>query len=175
MMSLLRRPTVQIVLAVAIYGLLAWRLGPFAAVILSPGLAAAVARPLINLTASLHGEARAHVWKSAQGRHYAYKGITIQVLEDDDHQCWIPLSAITRVMPQTPAEATLAIAYPGRVQKVGVAGVPCLRDDAAIEHLGKHNDPNAIKFRNWIERDVATPARLRRKHRGIRDPVPDDD
>ncbi len=175
MMSLLQRPTVQIVLAVAVYGLLAWRLGAFAAVILSPGLAAAVARPLINLTASLHGDARAHVWKSAQGQHYVFKGMTIQVLEDDDHQCWIPLSAIGKVMSKTPPEATLAIAYPGRLQRVGKTGVPCLRDDAAIEHPGKHNDPNAIKFRNWIEKDVATPARLRRKHRGIRDPVPEDD
>lgn len=175
MMSLLRRPTVQIVLCVAVYGLLAWKFGPFAAVILAPGLAAAVARPIINLTGSLHGDARELVWKPALGQHYAYKGITIHVLEDDDYQCWIPLADLRKVMPRTPVEATLAIAYPGRVQRVGDAKQVCLRDDAVIEHLGKQTDPAAIKFRNWVEKDVASPARRRRQHRGIREPVTEED
>ena len=42
-----------------------------------------------------------------------------------------------------------------------------MRDDALIAHLGKENKPEALRFRTWIERNIALPGRRVRKNFGI--------
>jgi len=52
----LKFPSVQIALCLVVFGVIAWRGGPFVAVIASPLLAAAIAYPVYNLVANIrHG------------------------------------------------------------------------------------------------------------------------
>lgn len=161
-------PSVQITLCLLVYGLVVWRMGPFAAVILSPLLAAAVARPVLNLIANFRHGVRAHVWVPAHGQHYVFKGITIHVQEDDDYCRWVNLADVRKVVGMTATDRVLAAAYPGRVQATGRPPRTWLRDDALVEHLAKENDPTALRLRTWVERTIMLPGRRVQQNRGVR-------
>jgi hypothetical protein len=165
---LLSYPSVQIALCVAVFALIGYKLGPSVAVWTSPLLAAAIARPVMNLVANFRHNLRAHVLLPVHGRHYVFKGITIHVLEDDDRCRWIPLADVRKVAGMTANEGALAVAYPARFARMGEPARPHLRDDALVEHLAKENNPVALRFRTWIDRDVAFPGRRIRKSLGIR-------
>ena len=165
-------PSVQIVLCLLVYALIGFRMGPFALVLTSPLLAAALAYPLLTLMANLRHKAREHTWFPVHGKHFVYKGTTIEVLEDDDHCRWISLADIRKVVGLTASERALTVVYPGRFQLFS-RGRPYLRDDALVEHLGKENAQSALRFRTWVEHDIAFPGRRIRASRGIRVEPPD--
>lgn len=164
----LRLPSIQIALCLAVYALVGWKLGPFALVLASPLLAAAIARPLLTLLANFRHGVREQVWRPVLGQHYAFKGTTIRVLEDHDHCRWVCLADVRKVVGTTASERALAVTYADRVQQMGRPGQAYLRDDALIEHLSKENNPVALRFRTWAERDIAQPAKRIRKGLGIR-------
>ncbi|MEO5672421.1 MAG: hypothetical protein ABIR26_17170 [Ramlibacter sp.] len=161
-------PFVQIALCVAVYAFVGWRMGPFALVIGSPLLAAAIAFPLLTLIANFRHDVRARAWLPVHGQHYVFKGITIHVLEDDDCCRWISLADMQKVAGVTAKESVLATVYPERCKRLGKSDQPHLRDDAVIEHLGKVNNAVALRFRTWVEREIAYSARRIRKSKGIR-------
>jgi hypothetical protein len=165
---LLSYPSVQIALCAAVFALIGYRLGASAAVLTSPLLAAAIARPVMNLIANFRHNVRAHVLLPVHGQHYAFKGITIHVIEDDDRCRWIPLADVRKVAGMTANDGALAVTYPERFARMGSPPQPHLRDDALVEHLGKENNPVALRFRTWVERDVIFPGRRIRKGLGIR-------
>ena len=166
-------PSVQIALCLAIYALLAYEFGKFAAVWTSPLLGAAIARPLMALASSIRRKAREHIWLPVHGQHYVFRGTTIHVLEDDDHCRWIRLADVRKVVGSTASERALAAVYPGRLKIMGTPAQAHLRDDALIAHLGKENQPTALRFRTWLERNVALPGRRIRRDFGIRVDMPD--
>ena len=166
---ILSYPLVQIALCVAVYAFVGWRMGPFALVIGSPLLAAAIAFPLLTLIADIRHDARARAWLPVHGHHYVFKGITIHVLEDDDCCRWISLADMRKVAGVTATESVLSTVYPERCKRLGKSGEPHLRDDAVIEHLGKDaGNAVALRFRTWVEREIAYSARTIRKRKGIR-------
>jgi hypothetical protein len=165
-------PLVQIALALGIYALIVWRLGRGAAVLTSPLLAYAVARPVWGLLAHIRHFMRASVWLPVHGRHYVFKGTTLRVVEDDDHGRWVCLADVRKVVGITATEGALAVTYPGRIQPMGEPAQAYLRDDALIEHLGKETHPAALRLRNWVERTIAFPGRRVRKNFGIHDQAP---
>ncbi len=169
-------PSVQIALCLAVYALLAWQLGKFAALWTSPLLGAAIARPLTALASNIRRRAREHIWLPVHGQHYVFRGTTIHVLEDDDHCRWISLADVQKVVGATASERALATVYPGRLKTMGTPAQAHLRDDALIAHLGKENQPTALRFRTWLERNIALPARRIRRNFGIvvDAPEPDD-
>jgi hypothetical protein len=134
----------------------------------APLLAAAIALPVMNLLANLRQRAREQTWLPVHGQHYVYKGVTIRVLEDDEHRRWVSLADVRKAVGVTASERTLAVAFPGRCEQFGASGL-CLRDDALVEHLGRENDPGALRFRTWAERNIALPGRKVRGNLGIRD------
>ena len=161
-------PFVQIAICVTLYLLAGWRWGPFVMVWTSPLLAAAVCVPIMNLVANLRHRMRETTWLPVHGQHYVYKGVTIQVLEDEEHRRWVRLADARKVVGVTAGERALALAYPGRCEHFGKSGF-CLRDDALVEHLAKENDPDALRLRTWVERNIALPGRKVRSNLGIRD------
>jgi hypothetical protein len=167
MKRLLAMPFVQIALCFAVYGLLVWRMGPAVAVWSSPLLAAAIARPVLSLIADVHHGVRSHIWLPVHGQHYVFKGVTIRVEEDEDHARWICLADARKVVATIASERALAITFTTRLKGMGQPAQPHLRDDALIEHLGKESNPVALRFRTWIERDIAFPGRRIRKNYGI--------
>ena len=40
---------------------------------------------------------------------------------------------------------------------MGSPARPHMRDDALVTHLGTKNQPEALRFRTWVERSVAAP------------------
>lgn len=99
------------------------------------------------------------VWLPVHGTHYVFKGTTIQVLEDGENWRWLPLVDVERVLGRKLNARLLAITYPGRLEMGGKPDRMHMRDDALIEHLSKLSDPMALRFRTWVERSIALPAR----------------
>lgn len=163
----LKSPLFQIALWLGAYALVGLYFGKFAWVVTSPLLALGIRRPLIALASSLRYQARAHVWLPLHGRHYVYRDFRIHVVEDDEHCRWVSLADVQKVVGVTATVRALANAYPGRVKGLGAPAQTHLRDDALIAHLGKENKPEALRFRTWVERNIALPGRRVRKNFGI--------
>ena len=157
-------PSVQIALCTVCFGLVAfWLTGSVLGRVLflfvALGYAAAISRPVINLLANFRHTVRAVVWLPLHGTHYVFKGTTIQVLEDEDNWRWLPLADAERVLGRKLNARVLAITYPQRLEMGGKPVRMHMRDDALIEHLSRLSDPMALRFRTWLERSVALPAR----------------
>jgi hypothetical protein len=130
--------------------------------------AIALPKPLIDLASELrHLYRRAH-WRDREGRHYVYHGMPLTVHEDVDHRRWVGLAGVRAIVGFTASDATLRVTYPDGWQMLGRPAAPCLRDDALIAHLATERSPVALKFRHWVEREIAFPARRQRERLGIR-------
>jgi hypothetical protein len=128
----------------------------------------ALARPLLDLASALrHAMNRAH-WRDVEGRHYAYRGRPVRVVEDDAHGRWIRLADVRAIVGFTATDGALAITYPESVARIGRPPEPHLRDEALLAHLDKERSPEALRLRHWLEREVVFPARRERERLGIR-------
>jgi hypothetical protein len=161
-------PSVQIALCTLVFGAIAYWLagsvmGRVMLVFLIWGYGAAISRPLINLAANFRHTVRSVVWLPVHGTHYVFKDTTIHVLEDDDTWRWLPLADVELVLGRKLNARVLAITYPQRLEMGGKPVRMHVRDDALIEHLSKLSDPMALRFRTWVERSVALPARRMRQ------------
>lgn len=165
-------PLVQIALCVVAFFSVTWRMGSFAMAIGSPLLGAAIALPLINLFSDLRQRTREATWLPRHGHHYVFRGVTVNVIEDEDHCRWLRLADVRKVFAIAATERVLAITYPDRVKAFGNARDSYVRDDAIIEHLAKENDATALRFRTWIDRTIFMPAAKIRSDLGIRPEPP---
>ncbi len=161
-------PSVQIALCTAVFGWIAYGMtdtvyGRIIFLFLVWGYGAAVSRPIINLLANFRHTVRAGVWLPVHGTHYVFKDTTIRVLEDDDTWRWVPLVDVERVLGRKLNARLLAVTYPERLEMGGKPNRMHMRDDALIEHLSRLSDPVALRFRTWLERSVALPARRMRQ------------
>jgi hypothetical protein len=157
-------PSVQIALCTLVFGLIAYWLtdsifGRVMLLFVVWGYGAAVSRPLINLVANFRHTVRAGVWLPVHGTHYVFKDTTIHVLEDEDNWRWLPLADVELVLGRKLNARLLAVTYPERLELGGKPARMHMRDDAVIEHLSRLSDPVALRFRTWLERSVALPAR----------------
>lgn len=160
-------PSVQIAVCVGAYALIGYSFGAVAVVIASPVFAAVIRRPLFALLANFRSTVRKQVWLPVHGRHYVFHNVTIHVLEDDDRYRWVSLHDVQKVVGITATERALAQVYPGRVKAMGKPTRPHIRDDALVIHLSKENQATALRFKTWVERNIAFPGRTIRKRLGI--------
>ena len=153
---------------------LVWRsFGAVSMVTTLPLFGIALARPLLDLASALrHAMNRAH-WRDVEGRHYAYRGRPVRVVEDDAHGRWVRLADVRAIVGFTASDGALAIAYPEDVTRLGRPPEPHLRDVALLAHLEKERSPEALRLRHWVEREIAYPARRERERLGIRPAAPD--
>jgi predicted nucleotidyltransferase len=108
---------------------------------------------------------REHVWLPVHGTHYAFKDITVHVIEDDAHCRWVCLADVRRAVGVEANERALAATYAGCLQSMGKPAQIYMRDDALIAHLGKNKELAVLKFKAWVERNVAFPGQKLRKDR----------
>jgi hypothetical protein len=174
MKQLLGMPSVQIALCLAVFAGVGWRFGAFGLVLASPLLGAATARSIMALAANLRQRARENVWLPLHGQRFVFRDKAIRVLEDESHFRWVSLPDARAVANIIASDRALAVTYPGRFQAFGRPARPHLRDDALVEHLGKHTDLVTLKFRTWVERTIVMPGANVRKGLGIRDDLLDD-
>jgi hypothetical protein len=151
-----------------------WRIGglvPMVAV--APLFGVALAKPLLDLASDLRHQARARALKPVQGRHFAFRGTPIDVLEDADHRRWVRAADVRAIVGATASNGALALSYPSGWREFGRPATPYFSDDALLAHLAKERSPEALRFRHWVERDIAFPAQRMRERLGIRLPAPD--
>jgi hypothetical protein len=150
------------------FSYLAWRgAGPI-------GLGASIAlfglllaKPLVELASVIRHAIRAQAWKPVEGRYWAYHGQPVQVIEDEDHRRWILADDVRRIVGFTASNGALALTYPNGFRNLGKPALPHFSDEALLTHLAKENSTRALKFRHWVERDIAFPARRLRERYGV--------
>jgi hypothetical protein len=156
----------------ALLSWLVWRSFGLASMVTTlPLFGIALARPLLDLAGALrHHMHRAH-WRDVEGRHYAYRGRPVRVVEDDEHRRWLRLADIRAIVGFTASDGALAISYPDAVLAIGRPPVAHVRDEALLAHLGKERSPEAQRLGRWVEREIVFPARRARERLGIRAPA----
>ena len=167
------KPLLEIVLRGGACAALAWglrQLGFPLAVLLSIGALAGIvlARPLIDLAIEIYQAMRRANWRELEGRHYAFKGRTVHVVEDADYRRWVRLADIRAIAGFTASDAALQVTYPAGWRLLGRPALPHLSDEALLTHIAKERTPEAVRLRLWIEREVVFPARRERERHGIR-------
>jgi hypothetical protein len=147
----------------------AWRwLGLTSMVTTLPLFGIALARPLLDLAGALHrGMKHAH-WHAVEGRHYAYRGRRVQVIDDADRRRWVRLADVRAIVGFTASDGALAIAYRDGVRTLGRPAQAHIVDEALLVHLGKTRSAEASRLSAWVEREIVFPARRERERLGIR-------
>ncbi len=151
-----------------VFAWLAFRLGGVLSLVPSLGLfGILLAKPLVELASALRHAIRAQAWKPVQGRYFAYRGEPVQVLEDEDHRRWILASDVRRIVATNTSDNALALTYPSGFRNIGKPAEPHFSDEALLAHLATDHSAEALKFRHWVERDIAFPARRLRERYGV--------
>ena len=168
MIAILRTIAIRLLLC----GLVTWAAWRYAgltsAVVTVVLYAIALPKPLIDLASELRHQYRRAHWRDREGRHYVYHGMPLSVHEDVDHRRWVGLVGVRAIVGFTASDSALSRTYPDGWGLFGRPPEPHLRDDALIAHLTKERSPTALKFRHWVEREIAFPARRQRERYGIR-------
>lgn len=142
-------------------------LGPIVWLLLAVLIGIAFSRILIDATAEFSWWIRRLSLEPLAGIHYKFQTFTVHVVEDDDHCRWIATEEVRKIAGQLASDQALAKIFPSGHQHLGKDKKGYLRDDALIAHLANATTPQAIKFKNWAERNVAFPARKIRQRKGI--------
>ena len=138
----------------------AWRLfGTAGLVFVAPLFGVAFAKPLIELAESTYRAMRHANWRDVEGRHYAYRGRSVRVIEDADGQRWIRLADIRAIVGFTASDGALAIAYPDGLCRAGRPHEPYIGAETLLVHLGNERGPESLRFKLWVDRSVAFPVR----------------
>jgi hypothetical protein len=173
MSTILLRVAIRLLLCAAVSWVV-WRyFGLAVAVASAPLYGIALARPLIDLASDLRHATRAAVWRPLEGRHFAYRGTPVQVLEDEDHRRWVRAADVRSIVGHTATNGALALTYPSGWRTMGKPAEPHFSDEALIAHLTKESAPEALRFRHWAEREIAFPAQRLRERLGVRPQGPD--
>lgn len=130
-----------------------------------------LARPLLDLAGDLRRQMRTAVWAPKEGQHFVFRGTPVTVREDVDHRRWIRVADLRRLVGFTASDGALALSYPQHWDVDGRGG-GWLDAEAAIVHLNRDAGAPALRLAQWIEREVAFPARRQRERLGIRVPPP---
>ena len=168
MIAVLATIAVRLALCAAVTWAL-WRLGFDSGLLFMIGLVGvSLARPLLDLASAVRHLMRQAVWHDVQGRHFAFKGRPVRVIEDADHRRWIRMADIRAIAGVTASEAALRITYPTGWKLLGRPAELHLCDESLLAHLAKERSPMNLRLRHWVEREVTFPARRLREHAGIR-------
>ncbi len=124
-------------------------------------------RIVVDLLAEMGWQMRRAALEPLSGKHYQFQNFQFQVIEDDDHCRWIPTEKVREIIGQLASDEALVRLFPSGHQRLGDEKKGYLRDDALMAHLAGAHSSQAIKFKNWIERNVAFPARRIRQRKGV--------
>jgi hypothetical protein len=134
------------------------KFGKFAFVFCAPLLGAVLARPIYDTVAVGYRKSREMALRDRQGRHFAYRGNAIDVVEDVDAHRWLRARDVRKVIPGLVRDEVLQQRYPARAQVVAPSPGFRIRADALLEHLRTAADPATVKFKVWLEREVLMPS-----------------
>jgi hypothetical protein len=96
-----------------------------------------------------------------EGRYYAFRGRHVDIDIDSRALCWVSTADVRKVVPTLPVEPVLARLRPGQVRQSGDPRVWRITSEALERVLARSSDADVGKFLNWLETEVASPARKR--------------
>lgn len=173
-MNLFLRAIGATAVCVGFYFLTRNLLGPLVWVILAALIGVSFSRILIDAFAAMSWRARAVLWMPHHGTYYRFQEFALNIVEDDDHCRWLPTKDVRKVLPGLPSDAMLRQTYPRGFQWMDKPPQAYLRDDGLLHYLNTAQTSQAIKFKNWLNANVAHSARKMRKERGIYIGLPTD-
>jgi hypothetical protein len=147
-------------------------LGAFGLVMSAPLFGALLAKPILDLIAELFYSAKDSVYADVKGCYFEHRGVRFNVLEDERHHRWVSVKDVRKVMPQLPRDGVLRRQFPEGLRHDRAVKGSVIRADALLAYLVKSNEPDSVKFRNWLAREVVRPAATIRGRLGVHDPVP---
>ena len=146
-------------LGCAIVTYLVWRgLGPVGLVFCAPLFGVALARPIVDLVAESAQMAQRVGLRDLHGRHFVYRGTPIDVVEDAQQYRWLRLADVRKIVTGLPVEPVLRSLLPDGLQPMGPPANVCIKAEALQQYLQKVTEPNSLRFRRWLEREVVMPA-----------------
>ncbi|MCG2591730.1 hypothetical protein LZ009_02945 [Ramlibacter sp. XY19] len=158
MIRLLLRIAFRFALCCAATYLLWLRLGTIAFAVAAPIFGAALARPLIDLVGELAGEVKRAALADLEGRNYEFRGMRFDIADHVDGYRWISVRDVRKVLRAMPRDAVLRAQFPADLlHDEGLKG-DRIRAEALLAYLRKATETDSIKFRNWLEKDVVSPA-----------------
>lgn len=145
-----------------------WLFGPSGLVFAAIPAGVALARPLIDLASEATHLIRRGAYADIEGRHYAYRGRPVRVLEDADHQRWVRLADLRAVLGRGASDAALERLYGAQLRRFGPRRQPYLLAETLARHLTRDTRSEAGRFLHWLDREVVRPARVLQERQGTR-------
>ena len=144
--------------SLAVLGLLYRWFGAFGLAFGLPVLAL-FAIPIVDVAASCPRLVSRLVLRKVDGRYFEYRGRSLDIAIDAEAACWISTADVRKLVPGLPAEAVLARLYPGQVKESGDPRQWRITVQSLTVFLARSTDADMTRFANWLDKDVARPAR----------------
>ena len=104
------------------------------------------------------------------GCFYEFDGQQVRILFDDD-RIWFAADDVFDALGldgrQRDAERGRIMAGPDGLSAEPRTGLPAFSERSLAAWLGPRTEPDAVKFRRWVELQVIEPFRRRREQRGL--------
>jgi hypothetical protein len=108
-----------------------------------------------------------------EGRYFEHRGVPLDVAEDERHHRWVSVRDLRKLLRGLPRDAALKRLMPeALVVDARLRGLR-IEAEALLALLRRSTDPDSLKLRNWLEREVVFPAATQRRRLGIRDEPPE--
>jgi hypothetical protein len=139
---------------------LAWfALGPTGLVWCATLYGIAFAAPILDGVASALQTLRALAYRDVQGRHFAFKGVSISVAEDDEGRKWLRLSDVRKLLPWLVGDEPLRRVLSAGVGQVLPDRAMRVEAEAFVAYLERAASADSIRFKTWVERTVVFPSK----------------
>ena len=158
--------------ALVVAGLAWWFVGPAGLAVSSVVVGMLLAKPLLELTAESGRWLRARAYADIEGRHYAFRGTSVQVIEDEAHVRWVRLADLQAILGPGASEGALSRLYGDGMQRLGVRRQAHLSAEVLHRHLARDTRPDAIRLRHWVEREILKPSQVLQQRAGSPAPQP---
>ena len=137
-----------------------WRWnGAVGLVTCAPLFGIALARPILDFIGWSTRLARQAVYRDVEGRHFEHRGNTIDIAEDSAHHRWLRLTDVRKVIRNLPSDEVLGQVFPAGIRQWDSAATTRIDAEALAQYLKKSTDTSSLKFKVWLEREFAFPAR----------------
>ena len=152
-----------------------WRLlGLLGVVVSAPLFGFLLARPLLDLVGASGAAVKQLALADLEGRHFEYRGVALDIAEDEEHRRWIRVADLRKLLPGLPRDELLRRQYASDCRDdAATATAKALRIEAGalLAHLAKATEPATLRLKTWLEREVVAPSeKLRERAAGSRRP-----
>ena len=142
---------------------LAWRgLGMIGFLLTLPLLAWLASRLIVHGSGGAVGWINRQATRKWHGNYYAFNDIQIRIHEDDGRLWFVAKDVLLALDMKDVADSFLA-RFPDEARVVAGTGLTALDSDGLEKLLGKRQDHEAVRFLQWMRREVMMPWEKKRE------------